>query len=96
MNRFNTVAAAAVLIATPVLAQEEIDCPHPADWRPAEGQLAEILRDHEAWLWDRNPAVAGRAILCNADLSEADLTGANLQHADLRSANLIQYSQSIV
>ena len=68
------------------------ECPCEPGWKPADAQLAQILSAHEDW-WREGglnvPGIAGRAVLCNADLVGADLTGARLAGANLEGASLL-------
>jgi hypothetical protein len=67
------------------------DCPCEKGWKPTEERLAEILAAHKGWRGDgglNDPAVPGRAVLCDADLEEVRLEGADLGGADLAGANL--------
>ncbi len=71
------------------------DCPCEQGWKPTEQQLADILAAHATWRRQGglDATVAGKAVLCGADLREAkleraDLGGADLAGADLRYARL--------
>lgn len=63
--------------------------------KPSHAQLAEILKQHSAWLKAGGPFDSRlendprRANLCEASLTSADLTGANPTGARLSDATLI-------
>jgi uncharacterized protein YjbI with pentapeptide repeats len=74
-------------------------CPHPEGWWPEPGELTSILHEHQVWFtaWQkarqpldlfRQQHPQGRAVLCNAELSEIDWRDVMLAGADLRYAYL--------
>jgi hypothetical protein len=66
-------------------------CPCEKGWKPTEKQLADALAAHAAWRRQgglRDATVAGKAVLCSADLKEAKLDRVNLGGADLAGADL--------
>jgi uncharacterized protein YjbI with pentapeptide repeats len=82
-------------VSLPVLAwateDDDEECPNDVGWKPSESELASILKRHKDWIsqmGSSNPAIAGRANLCNADLNGANLSGSSLQGARLAEANL--------
>jgi Pentapeptide repeats (8 copies) len=92
------LALALALVTAGAHAQDvEEACSKSKGWRPSAEELQRTLQAHRKWYANsgsKNPAVPGRAILCNADLRGADLRGADLQganllEADLRGADLV-------
>ena len=97
---FSMLALLVVLAAAPVHAQNAAALFHAQDaeecvkrerWRPSPEELETKLRAHKGWLdkrgWE-NPAISGRAVLCNAILFTALLPGADLRLANLQGAYL--------
>ncbi len=94
MGTLNHLALALVLALTTAPAHAQDDgatCPHPEGWRLSPEELQATLQAHKNWYdnegW-RNPAVPGRAVLCNANLSEIQLEDAFLVEAQLEGADL--------
>jgi pentapeptide repeat protein len=67
------------------------ECPCQYRWKPTAEQLETIRLGHRRWAEQKgwqNETVAGRAMLCNADLRSTDLRDATLAYANLAGANL--------
>ncbi|NOZ42801.1 MAG: pentapeptide repeat-containing protein [Alphaproteobacteria bacterium] len=77
-------------VIPPAIMSVAAQCTKPPGWVP--GNLAELLRQHQAWATETlppDPDDPRRLNLCHADLSGLNLSNANLSDANLSTTRLV-------